>query len=164
MSVPKQWTNQKIPEAGQVLQLLFTVASWHGNCFIWQGQIHFVSCGPLFVITTYLAMFLSCRFICMHLYANAQCHLFAHHFGALASCLSSLQKWKTGRIQARKQRSAQKTLRWHNSASAPLTLRCPPPTFLTPTPKKMCHLEMDYGWEKERKKRKQLVIDFKESV
>ncbi len=85
MSVPKQLTNQKIPKAGQALQLLLTVASWHGNCFIWRQPTvlfdkdryslnNFHTWGPLFVITTYLAILLSCRFICTHLYANDQCH------------------------------------------------------------------------------------------
>lgn len=123
--------------------------------------------GPLIAFTTYLAM--NCQFIYMHLCANA-CNdstpVFAHHFGAPASCLSSLQKRRTGRIHTKKQRSAQAPHLRRNSPSALLTLRHPPPTLLTPTPKKMCHLEMDYVWEREREreKRKQLVIDFKESV
>lgn len=67
---------------------------------------------------------------------NDSTPVFAHHFRALASCLSSLQKRKTGRIHARKQRSAQAPLRWQNSASAPLTLRRPPPPFSPPHPRK----------------------------
>ncbi len=170
MSVPKQWTNQKIPEAGQALQLLFTVASWHGNCFIWrQRTVLFDGDGYiLYHVDLYLSLphIWPCFWVvglsactCMQMLSVICLHITSEllPLACLLSKSEKLEESKQGNKDLLRKLFA-------GTIQHLLTLRCPPPTFLTPTPKKMCHLEMDYGWEKERKKRKQLVIDFKESV
>lgn len=149
INVLKQRINQKIPEAGQALQILFTVD------LAFTKSIH--------VMLTYVDLYLSLphiwpvygRFIYMHLNANAQ-----HHSQWLnprvctslrSSCLLPVfspkaKNWKNPRKETK-----------ICSGKIQLLLHSPrdihPPTFLTPTAKKMCHLEMDYGWEKERGKK-----------
>lgn len=73
------------------------------DCFIWWGRIHFVSFSPMWTsichyIWPYYWVFSLFAYTCMQMISvirNDSTPVFAHHLGALASCLSSKAKnWK----------------------------------------------------------------------
>lgn len=154
--------------ANEVIHFWWCQIFFNWFCLHKFHSFHFHTCGPVIVISTYLAVFLNCQFICMHWYANVQCHSQWLNLRVCTSLCSScllpvfspkVKNWKNSHKET-KICSGTGTI--HRLLHSPWDVH--PPPFSPPPPKKMCHLEMDYGWEKEREKRKQLVIDFKESV